>query len=205
MEFVSDTIADAWEASIYELLKDHKWIPTQRGMRAIELRNVLFTIKSPDKEPIVSSKYQFNKRFIETYCNSIRDTFPGDSIKSRLYNYDDKIDQISMVLKELQRDWFTRRAVISLWNPTVDSTSSHPPCTVVLQFLFREGKLHLTSVLRSNDAWMAALPDMIALSRIQAEMAKTLNVEIGIYTQMSVSYHIYEPDVMLAEEIFKRP
>lgn len=203
MEFIADSIGSAWELSIHRLLSEVSWVPTQRGLRTIELTNVVFRIKNPLSDPVVSSKYAFSKEFIENYCNSIRDNFPGDSIKSRLYDYAGKIDQIALITKELKKEWFTRRAVASLWQPDVDIGSTHPPCTIFLQFMFRDNRLHLSTVLRSNDAWMAALPDMIAFSQLQERVANDLKVSVGQYTQMSVSYHMYEPDIIIAKEAFR--
>ena len=204
MLIASETISQAWEESIRALLKCENFVSTQRGMRALELQNVLFEIEKPFLKQKVSSKYQFSQDFIKTYCESIRNSFPGDSIKSRIYEFGgSKVDQYSGVIHRLKASHDTRRAVISLWDPLADRRSGHPPCTLVLQFLCRNHRLYLTTMLRSNDAWLAALPDMIALSEVQKEMASELSLEVGTYSQLSVSYHIYEPDVTIAEAVFK--
>ena len=41
MEFYTDTFADAWEQSLVYLLTNGKAVDTQRGMRALELTNVI--------------------------------------------------------------------------------------------------------------------------------------------------------------------
>jgi len=199
----SETISQAWEKSIIELLKCKHFISTQRGMRALELRNVLFEVEKPFAEPRVSPRYQFSRRFIEAYCDSVRDSFKGESIRARIYEFGDKkINQYAVALNSLKASYNTRRAIISLWNPNFDHKSRHPPCALILQFLCREGRLHLTTFLRSNDAWIAALPDMMALSEIQKQIASELNLSVGTYNQLSVSYHVYEPDVAIADSIF---
>jgi thymidylate synthase len=203
MEIVEETISAAWECSLRALLGCRQWVPTERNSRALELRNVVFQILKPLKEPIVSTKYQFNQSFIDLYCKSIKETYPGGSIKSRLFEYgEEKLDQIDLLKRKLTEQSFSRRAVACLWNPSVDILSVHPPCALNLQFLVRNKRLHMTAVLRSNDAWMAAIPDMLAFSQLQKEIADSLSIKMGTYTQLSASYHLYEPDYAIAKKVF---
>lgn len=91
--------------------------------------------------------------------------------------------------------------MISFWDPIEDINSEHPPCPIAIQFIVRSDKLEMLAVLRSSDAWMAAIPDYIALTTIQKNVANQLNLNIGTYTQYSMSYHIYEFDVMIAKGV----
>lgn len=87
-----------------------------------------------------------------------------------------------------------------MWRPEEDATSSHPPCPITIQFLVRSKKLEMTVVLRSSDAWMAAIPDFIAFTNIQRLVGQKLKLRPGRYTQFAVSYHVYEYDVLMARE-----
>ena len=201
MEFSGDTISEAWELSITELLKCSEFVPSERGMKTIELCNVLFKIKHPDLEPKISSKYCFDKNFIEAYSEKMKEYWK--SIKERLFSYGkNNINQINTILNTLNNCWYSRRTFVSTWDPNIDFNNSHPPCPVGLQFMIRNNQLNLTAFLRSNDAWMCAIPDMIELSKIQKEISFMLGVDIGSYNQLSVSYHIYEPDLIYAKEVF---
>ena len=74
----------------------------------------------------------------------------------------------------------------------------------MVQLLIRGRELHLTAVLRSNDAWLSALPDMVVFSELQTRIAKNLGVKQGEYIHHAVSYHIYDYDYSLVQEVFQR-
>ena len=202
MEFYTDTFADAWEQSLVYLLTNGKAVDTQRGMRALELTNVILKITNPIASPI-SSKYGFGIKFIEEYVKDLENGYKGVSLSDRIYRYgEERINQLEKIVCLLKKDPYSRRAIIDLWLTKQDSESFHPPCPVSFQFYIRDSLLHMTSILRSNDVWMAAIPDMIAFTRLQKEIAEQVGVEIGSYNQLSISYHIYECDIIIAKEIF---
>jgi len=198
------TIAEAWENSLRQLLGSGSWVPTQRGMRALEIQDLLLCVSSPMQEPRISPLYSFSRDFMDAYIESVRSSFsPGESIKTRIFEFGDRrIDQAARVVNSLRRAWYSRRAIVSLWDPVADPLAAHPPCAVIMQFMVRGDSVHLTSVLRSNDAWLAALPDMISLTDIQRGVAQELGCAVGSYTQLSVSFHIYEPDILPALQSF---
>lgn len=205
MEFYSKTISEGWELSIEYLLQNGSQIDSQRGMRTLEITNAVFHISNPLLEPMVSAKYNYSTDFVSKFVKDMEDDYVGVSIGERIYGYgEDRIDQVERIIEELRGDYFSRRAIISLWSPREDSISSHPPCPVLLQFYIRNGALNMTSVLRSSDAWMAAIPDMIALTGLLQKASERLAVNIGSYTQMSVSYHLYEKDLIVARELFNQ-
>lgn len=203
MHFTGDCLAVAWEQSIDYLIEHGTWVPTERGLRALELRGVTLHADSALAEPRVSKKYPFASSFVEQYGNIYISAPQSDaSIHTRMYHYGKSgIDQVKEVVGVLSRSWSSRRAVVSTWQPDVDIRSSHPPCVCTLQFLIRGNALHLIAVLRSNDAWLAAPADMLALSNLQAQVALDLHVPVGGYTQVSVSYHLYEMDYVFARKL----
>ena len=65
--------------------------------------------------------------------------------------------------------------------------------------MIREDKLNMTAMLRSNDAWGQALNDMYQLVKIQEDMAKKMQIQVGTYTHFAISYHMYTKDRMDAQ------
>ena len=201
----SKNIASAWEISINHLIKDGEWVPAERGNRTKELRNVLFCIKSPNSMPQISDKYMFSKDFLTEYSdNYFLSEKINNSVAERINRLGDiKLNQIDKVIEILSGHYYSRRAVVSPWIQNEDLFSNHPPCVVLLQFQNRNNLLEITAVLRSNDAWMAALPDLIAIHKVQTIVASRLKVGIGNLHMLSNSYHIYEMDILKAMNIFQ--
>lgn len=74
-----------------------------------------------------------------------------------------------------------------LSNPTKDL-----PCTVSLQFFIRNNKLYLTTYMRSNDLWMGFPYDVFQFTCLQVYLAMKLNVDLGTYTHIAGSLHLYK-------------
>lgn len=103
-------------------------------------------------------------------------------------------DQWKHVRKLLKKDPSTRQAVIHI--KTADKTPSKDVnCTVCLQFFIRNDKLHLTVYMRSNDLWMGFPYDVFQFTAMQVLMSMELGVEIGTYTHIAGSLHLYERNV----------
>ena len=98
------------------------------------------------------------------------------------------IDHIYNLLKS---DADSRQAVISIYGETARHQSLDIPCTLTLQFLIRNKRLHLIVNMRSNDLLWGFPYDINAFCFLQEVMAKWLGVEIGTYTHQAGSIHIY--------------
>ena len=125
----------------------------------------------------------------------------GYRIQHARDEYDGKIfDQLKMVEHMLSIDPASRQAVIHikqardlLVNQTKDVN-----CTVCLQFFIREDKLYMTTYMRSNDLWMGFPNDVFQFTAIQIYLAMRLGVQLGTYTHIAGSLHLYERDYLTA-------
>ncbi|MNW28077.1 Thymidylate synthase [compost metagenome] len=107
-------------------------------------------------------------------------------------------DQLADVYKKLLKDRHTRQAVASIFNPLFDNDSyggKDTPCNLTLAFKIRNDKLDLTLFNRSNDAhWGLWGANLCQFSTIQEVVASWLGVEVGTYTQITDSLHVYLED-----------
>lgn len=102
-------------------------------------------------------------------------------------------DQWEYVRRLLSDAPETRQAVLHIKEPN-NTPSKDVNCTVALQFILREGKLNLTVYMRSNDLWLGFPFDVFQFSNMQILMAMELGVELGTYTHIAGSLHLYERD-----------
>jgi thymidylate synthase len=104
-----------------------------------------------------------------------------------------QIDQFDSIERLLRKKPGSRRAVIQLFNAEDIATEHREiPCTTTLQFHVREGRLHLSVTLRSNDAYWGLPHDVFCFTMIQEMMARRLAVELGEYYQYVGSMHVYD-------------
>lgn len=102
-------------------------------------------------------------------------------------------DQWEYVKELLKEDNNTRQAVIHIKDAD-NSYSKDVNCTVYLNFLIREGKLHMLTHMRSNDIWLGFPYDVFQFTNMQILMSMELGIPIGKYTHVVDSLHLYKRD-----------
>lgn len=127
----------------------------------------------------------------------------------RLRHWNGEIDQFVEVYEKLKKDPFSRQATMTIWDPERDNDihengnySKDIPCTNYFNFQIRDGKLNMLTVMRSNDLHKGTLYDIPNFIIFQHILAGWLDVEVGKYTHVAASLHIYENDIENFIEIF---
>lgn len=65
-------------------------------------------------------------------------------------------------------------------------------CLQSIHFSIREDKLHMTVMMRSNDAVQATYMNSVGFISLQKKVAGELGVSVGSYTHIAYSFHAYE-------------
>lgn len=113
-----------------------------------------------------------------------------------------RINQFEKAYQLLKSDPDTRQATIVFFDPYKDYTDTKDkPCTNLIRFMIRENKLNMTVFMRSNDIIFGTCYDIFNFTMLQEIMAGLLNVEVGKYTHIADSLHIYEQHFKLGEDI----
>lgn len=104
-------------------------------------------------------------------------------------------NQIERVIERLRRKPDTRRAVISILEPSdLEPGKAEAPCTIALQFIRRRERLHLVAMMRSNDAYLGFPHDVFCFTMIQELVARSLGIQVGEYHHFATSLHLYDQD-----------
>lgn len=104
-------------------------------------------------------------------------------------------NQIEDVLQLLRKDPDSRRAVLTMWDPSRDLQDHKDiPCNTHVYFKLRNNHLDMTVCCRSNDMlWGCYGADVVDFSMLLEYMKCKLDVDMGIYTHLSDSFHVYLP------------
>lgn len=120
-------------------------------------------------------------------------------------------DQIQWVIQHLGADQDSRRAVIVMWDPSVDMHgcnvgSKDVPCNTTVYFR-RDAKtkaLNMTVSNRSNDiVWGCYGANAVHMSMLHEFVADSLHWEVGTYVQFSNNWHVYPIHYKFIEEPFQ--
>lgn len=122
-----------------------------------------------------------------------------------------RCDQLVECAYMLQKDWTTRRAVASIWDPDRDlaARSRDIPCNDLVMFRGRQAfqgvpVLDMTVCNRSNDlVWGMCGANAAHFSYIHEYVAALSGMKVGVYTQISNNLHVYvdTPNLKKLKEI----
>ncbi len=201
MQIIRDfSVGTAHGRAVERVVKRGMYLKTEDNEETLELEEPLNVfIPNPLEQPRISPSCMFRENAMEQYVSDLL----NGSDKEFVYTYHDRLfayplmrdnlvlDQMNEVLVALKRNPMTRRAQAITWVPEIDLRSKEPPCLQRIQFLIRGGKLNMSVEFRSRDILSAMGPNMYALTRMQEMVARTLGVQVGWYSDTSVSAHVY--------------
>lgn len=182
-----------------------------RGMGTSEIENVALVLPNPRLAlPVgIGRKFSHGILAAETmqWLAGISDLKQLDSVsRGKFSNFADDPNflygaygprawlGLESVVRVLGDDPDSRRAVVSLWSHVESEKTNDLPCTVNWGFRIRDGRLNMTTSMRSNDVYTGVTYDVPAMTRIQSAVAWALGVETGTYTHIAYSFHLYDRD-----------
>jgi thymidylate synthase len=117
------------------------------------------------------------------------------------------IPQWRGLIDVLRADPDSRRAVATIYTSDyLTRETKDVPCTSTLQFLIRDGRLHLHVTMRSNDVIWGLTNDLFSFTLLQETFLIVMRkyfpgLELGDYYHTAGSMHLYERHFVMAEEI----
>lgn len=140
-----------------------------------------------------SQSMEYISKYSTFWKNISDDGVTSNSAYGYLLMHKHGFNQIEKIIELLTIDPNSRRAVININVPNerVIETKDEP-CTIALQFLNRDGKLHCTAIMRSNDIWFGTPYDWAFFIELQKVIADRLGLGYGTYTHFATSFHAYE-------------
>jgi thymidylate synthase len=115
-------------------------------------------------------------------------------------------DQLLELIQGLKEDPYSRRHIISAWNPGELDMMALPPCHMMAQFYVNNGKLSCQMYQRSADMFLG-LPFNIASYALFTHMlAQVCNLEVGELIICVGDAHIYQNHVeQVREQLARKP
>ena len=212
------TLDDVMNSSFKLIMESGEWIRPSRGA-AKELSGVVLKLTDPlarlsrtesRARPFSclgelcwylsgSNKLSFVKYYISQYEDDADVGIIHGGYGPRMFNWKN-VNQISAVIDLLRHNQHSRRAVVQLYDATdLVGKFKDVPCTCTLQFLIRRDHLNMITHMRSNDAYRGLPHDVFCFTMLQEIIARSLSVEMGTYTHMVGSLHLYEDDILAAK------
>ena len=104
---------------------------------------------------------------------------------------DRTIDQLAAVVHALRTDPYSRRHVVSAWNPTCVDRMALPPCHCLFQFYVAEGRLSCHLYQRAADIFLGLPFNIASYSLLTLMMAQVTGLKPGTFVHTLGDTHIY--------------
>ena len=101
------------------------------------------------------------------------------------------IDQIAWVQDEIRRDPFSRRLVVSAWNPADLDKMALAPCHCLFQFYVAEGRLSCQLYQRSADVFLGVPFNIASYALLTHMMAQATGLQPGDFVHSFGDAHLY--------------
>ena len=202
------TLPEAYHKALIELDKNGQITTCSAyGQNQKEL-SMTMVVDAPLEEPLVSrltiGGFYELQQYVMEVLDGILDFKINDSKNAWEYTYHDRMknylladkcfNQLQFIIDELKQTPDSRRAVMDIRDNKIDPFNSHPACLQHMQFLVRDGQLHMKLLMRSNDAVQATFMNAFAFVMLQKKIADALGLPVGTYVHRANSFHCYEKD-----------
>ncbi len=114
------------------------------------------------------------------------------------------IDQIADVVAEIKGNPYSRRLVVSAWNPADIDDMALPPCHCLFQFYVADGKLSCQLYQRSADVFIGVPFNIASYALLTMMMAQVTGYEPGAFVHTLGDAHLYANHLEQAREQLTR-
>nr|SFZ88080.1 Thymidylate synthase [Loigolactobacillus rennini] len=116
------------------------------------------------------------------------------------------IDQIKNVIEAIKQTPYSRRLIVSAWNPEDVPTAALPPCHTLFQFYVADGKLSCQLYQRSGDVFLGVPFNIASYALLTNLIAKEVGLQPGEFVHTLGDAHIYQNHVtQIKEQLTRSP
>ena len=101
------------------------------------------------------------------------------------------IDQLNNVVEAIKKNPYSRRHIVSAWNPGEVDEMALPPCHCLFQFHVADGKLSCQLYQRSADIFLGVPFNIASYALLTHMVAETCGLEAGDFVHSFGDAHIY--------------
>lgn len=122
----------------------------------------------------------------------------------------ESVDQISNLIQQIKTNPYSRRLIVSAWNPALVDEMALPPCHCLFQFYVAEGKLSCQLYQRSADIFLGVPFNIASYALLTHMIAQVCDLEVGDFVHTLGDAHLYsnhleQTDLQLSREPLALP
>lgn len=114
------------------------------------------------------------------------------------------IDQIAWIVDEIKKNPYSRRLVVSAWNPADLDQMALAPCHCLFQFFVADGRLSCQLYQRSGDIFLGVPFNIASYALLTEMMAQACDLKAGDFVLTLGDAHLYANHMNQAREQLDR-
>ncbi len=114
------------------------------------------------------------------------------------------IDQIADVVARIRKSPYSRRLIVTAWNPTDVDRMALPPCHCLFQFYVADGRLSCQLYQRSADIFIGVPFNIASYALLTHMVAQVTGLKAGEFIHTLGDAHLYLNHVAQADEQLRR-
>jgi thymidylate synthase len=123
-------------------------------------------------------------------------SWPGEDGKT--------IDQIRNLLVQIGKDPYSRRLIVTAWNPAEVDQMALPPCHCLFQFYVSDGRLSCQLYQRSADIFLGVPFNIASYALLTMMVAQVTGLKAGDFVHTLGDAHLYANHFEQAHEQLRR-
>ena len=194
---ISESIGECWKSCVDYVIRNGVLFHDE-DVNLIEILGLSIKILFPDTSDEIVNEYG-DKNIIErTLLKFSKDV----EMRDRPFTYGERIfnkngvDQFEWLISRIKKKMETKSATICLLIEGEDLENL--PCLTTIDFKIREEKLDLQFFFRSQNIFGRQYANLLALAKLQQDLACRLHLGIGFIGGYIASAHIYDYDLCQA-------
>lgn len=200
MSVFTESIGDCWTSCIERVLR-HGSPQWDEDIAIQEILGLSVHISSPkchdDLVERIGDKAVI-RRTLTKFSKGVDMPERPFTYGSRIFDYSG-VNQFEWIVERLKSKRETKSATIGLLTP--GSNDANLPCLTTIDVKIRENRLELQFFFRSQNIFGRQYANLLALSKLQSDIATECMVEVGSMRGYIASAHIYAFDVPEAQRI----
>jgi thymidylate synthase len=135
---------------------------------------------------------------------SFKDSF-GTAYRRTGNNVEIKeVDQLKQLIEDIRTDPYSRRHILTAWNPGELDQMALPPCHCFAQFYVEDGKLSCQMYQRSCDMFLGVPFNIASYSLLTHMIAQVCDLGVGEFVHVLGDAHIYSNHIEQVKEQLER-
>jgi len=196
----SETIGDCWLSCMQKVIK-YGSFHYDEDIEIHEILGLTVSISKPFYHDDIISSFGdpvVIERTLAKFSKGINMPDRPFTYGARIFN-NCGIDQFEWIIDRLQSKREAKSATIGLLIP--GSKSPNLPCLTTIDVKIRNDKLELQFFFRSQNIFGRQYANLLALAKLQADLATSCSVTVGSMQGYIASAHIYAFDLIEANKV----